>query len=48
MVPKRKYNVPDELVILYHMCMMYQMGDAQNCFAQSVAGSEQNSVLVCL
>ena len=47
MMPGRKNYVLDDVVILYRLCMVYQM-DAHNYFVRSVAGSEQKLVLLCL
>ena len=47
MMPGRKNYFLDDVVILYRLCMVYQM-DAHNYFVRSVAGSEQKLVLLCL
>ena len=47
MMPGRKNYVLDDVVILYRLCMVYQM-DAHNYSVRSVAGSEQKLVLLCL
>ena len=47
MIPGRKNYVLDDVVILYRLCMVYQM-DAHNYSVRSVAGSEQKLVLLCL
>ena len=48
MMPGRKNYVLDDLVILYRMCMVYQMDAAHNMSVRSVADPEQKLVSLCL
>jgi hypothetical protein len=48
MMPGRKNYVLDDVVILYRLCMVYQMDAAHNRTVRSVAGPEQKLVLLCL
>ena len=48
MMPGRKNYVLDDVVILYRLCMVYQMDAAHNMSVRSVADPEQKLVSLCL